>query len=135
MKTTKNLNQIAKVTLASFTLLVATLMPMQATEGKNANSEMNEVQAASSMLAMYNSELEKAVAFNAPALSEKSEEFEAFMAESKLDDLFGSVAEVAAYVSSAVNEDFEVSVAMENMDQLNAQIEQSVKYTASSVTE
>ena len=134
MKTTRNLNQIAKVTFASFTLLVAALMPIQASEGKN-SSEMNEIQAASSMLAMYNSEVEKSVAFNAPALSEKSEEFEAFVAESKLDDLFGSVAGVAAYVSPAVNEDFEVSVALDNLDQLSAQIEQSVKFTASSVTE
>ncbi len=71
MKTTKNLNQIAKVTLASVTFLFASVMPMQATSGKNTSSEMNEIQTASNSLAMYNSELEKAVAFNAPALNRK----------------------------------------------------------------
>jgi hypothetical protein len=134
MKTTRNLNQIAKVTLASVIFLFASLMPMQAASGKNTSSEMNEIQAASNSLAMYNTELEKAVAFNAPALSEKSDEFEAFVAESKLEDLFTSAALAAQYVSPAVNEDFEVAVALESMDQLNAQIEQSVRYTAS-VTE
>jgi hypothetical protein len=128
MKTTKNLNQIAKVTLASVTLLFASLMPMQAASEKNASSEMNEIQAASNNLAMYYTELEKAVAFNAPALSE---EFEAFVAESRLNDLFSSAAQEAQYVSPAVNENFEVAVALENLDQLNSQIEQSVKYTPS----
>jgi hypothetical protein len=104
---------------------------MQAASGKNASSEMNEIQAASNSLAMYNNELEKAVAFNAPVLSENSEEFEAFVAESRLNDLFSSTARVAQYVSPAVNEDFEVAVALENMDQLNAQIEQSVRYNPS----
>ena len=131
MKTTKNVNQIAKVTLASVIFLFASLMPIQAASGKNTSSEMNEMQAASNSLAMYNTELEKAVAFNAPALTENSEEFEAFVAESRLNDLFSSAAQEAQYVSPAVNEDFEVAVALENMDQLNAQIEQSVKYTAS----
>jgi hypothetical protein len=131
MKTTKNLNQIAKVTLASVTLLFASLMPLQAASGKNASSEMNELRAASNSLAMYNTELEKAVAFNAPALSENSVEFDAFVAESKLNDLFSSAAKEAQYVSPAVNENLEVATALENMDHLNAQIEQSVKYTAS----
>ena len=131
MKTTKNLNQIAKVTLASVTLLFASLMPMQAASGKNASSEMNEIQAASNSLAMYNTELEKAVAFNVPALSENSEEFESFVAETRLNELFSSAAQEAQYVSPAVNENFEVAVALENLDQLNSQIEQSVKYTAS----
>ena len=131
MKTTKNLNQIAKVTLASVTLLFASLMPIQAASGKNASSEMNEIQAASNSLAMYNTELEKAVAFNVPALSENSEEFESFVAETRLNELFSSAAQEAQYVSPAVNENFEVAVALENLDQLNSQIEQSVKYTAS----
>jgi hypothetical protein len=131
MKTTKNLNQIAKVTLASVTFLFASLMPIQAASGKNASSGMNEMQAASNYLAMYNTELEKAVAFNAPALSENSAAFEALVAESRLNDLFSSAAQDAQYVSPALNENFEVAVAMENLDQLNAQIEQSVKYTAS----
>jgi hypothetical protein len=131
MKTTKNLNQIAKVTLASAAFLFASLMPMQAASVKNTSSEMNEMQAASNSLAMYNTELEKAVAFNAPALTESAEEFEAFVAESRLSDLFSSAAKEAKYVSPAVNEDFEVAGALENLAHLNAQIEQSVKYTAS----
>jgi hypothetical protein len=131
MKTTKNVNQIAKVTLASVIFLCASLMPIQAASGKNTSSEMNEIQAASNSLAMYNNELEKTVAFNAPALSENSVEFEAFVAETKLNDIFSSVAQEAQYVSPSVNENYEVAVAMENMDHLNAQIEQSVKYTAS----
>jgi hypothetical protein len=106
-------------------------MPMQATSGKNTSSEMNEIQAASNSLAMYNNEVEKAVAFNAPALSENSAAFEAFVAESRLNDLFSSAALEAQYVSPSVNEDFETSVALESLNQLNAQIEQSVKYTAS----
>jgi hypothetical protein len=126
MKTSKNLNQIAKVTFASVTFLFASLMPMQAASGKNT---------ASYHLAMFNNEIEKAVAFNAPALSEKSEAFEVFVAESMLDDMFTSVARDAAYVSPSVNEDFEIASAVDSLDSLNAQIEQSVKYTAASTAE
>lgn len=135
MKTSKNLTQIAKVTFASVTFLFASLIPMQAASGKNTASEMNEIQAASNKLAMFNNEIEKAVAFNAPALSEKSEAFELFVAESMLEDMFSAVAQDAAYVSPSVNEDFGVAVAMENLDSLNAQIEQSVKYASASIAE
>jgi hypothetical protein len=135
MKTLRNLNQIAKVTFASVTFLFASLMPMQAASGKNTASEMNEIQSASNELAMFNNEIEKAVAFNAPALSEKSEAFELFVAESKLEDMFSSVAQDAAYVSPSVNDDFETAEAVANLDSLNAQIEQSVKYTAASIAE
>jgi len=135
MKTLKNLNQIAKVSFASVTFLFASLMPMQAASGKNTASGINEIQTASYELAMFNKEIEKAVAFNAPALSEKSEAFEVYVAESMLDDMFNSVARDAEYVSPSVNENFEVAVAVENLDNLNAQIEQSVKYTAASIAE
>ena len=135
MKTLKNLNQIAKVSFASVTFLFASLMPMQAASGKNTNSGMNEIQVASNELAMFNNEIEKTVAFNAPALSEKSEAFDVYVAESMLDDIFNSVARDAEYVSPSVNENFEVADAVENLDSLNAQIEQSVKYTAVDVAE
>ena len=135
MKTSKNLNQIAKVTFASVTFLFASLMPMQAASGKNNASGMNEIQVASNELAMFNNEIEKAVAFNAPALSERTEAFEVFVAESMLEDMFSSVAQDAAYVSPSVNEDFEVALAVESLDSLNSQIEQSVKYTAASKAE
>jgi hypothetical protein len=131
MKTTRNLNQIAKVTLATASFLLVSLMPMQAAAGKNASSEMNEIQAASNSLAMYNTEVEKTVAFNAPVLSENSAEFEVFVAESRLNDLFSFASEDAKYVSPAVNEDFEVAASLQTLDQLYAQIEQTVKYTAS----
>jgi hypothetical protein len=130
MKTSKNLNQIAKVTFASVTFLFASLMPIQAASGKNTASEMNEIQTASNELAIFNNEIEREVAFNAPALSEKSEAFEVYIAESMLDDMFSTVAQDAAYVSPSVNENFEIAEAMESLDSLNAQIEQSVKYTA-----
>jgi len=135
MKTSKNLTHIAKVTFASVTFLFASLMPMQAESGKNTASAINEIQTASNELAMFNTEIEKAVAFNAPALSEKSEAFEVFVAESMLEDMFSSVARDAAYVSPSVNENLETAEAVENLDSLNAQIEQSVKYTAASIAE
>jgi hypothetical protein len=135
MKTSRNLNQIAKVTFASVTFLFASLMPMQAANGKNSASEMNEIQTASNELAMLNNDVEKSVAFTAPAVSEKSEAFEAFVAEIMLDDMFSSLAKDAAYVSPSVNENFDVSNAVESLDSLNAQIEQSVKYTAASIAE
>ncbi len=62
---------------------------------------------------------------------ENAAEFETFVAESRLNDLFSVAAKEAQYVSPSVNENFEVAVAFESLDQLNAQIEQSVKYTAS----
>src|SRR5512133_981220 len=123
MKTLRNLNKIAKVTFASVTFLFASLMPMQATSGKNTASEMNEIQTASNELAMFNNEIERSVAFNAPAMSEKSEAFELFVAESMLDDMFTSVARDAAYVSPSVNDNFETAEAMENLDSLNAEVE------------
>lgn len=135
MKTLKNLNQIAKVSFASVTFLFASLMPMQAASGKNTASEMNEIQAASNQLAMMNNEVEKEVAFYAPATSEETEAFELFVAESMLEDMFTSTARDAAYVSPSVNESLETAEAMENLDALNARIEQSVKYTAASIAE
>jgi len=135
MKTTKNLNQIAKVTFASVTFLFASLMPMQAASARNAHSGMNEVQIASNELAMFNTEVEKSVAFSAPAMSEKSEDFDLYVAEAELDEMFTSAAQDAVYVSPEVNVDFEVAVAVENLDSLNAQIEQSVKYTPASIAE
>jgi hypothetical protein len=128
MKTTKNVNQIARVTFAAVTILFASLMPMQAASVKSSNSEMKEIQAASSQLASFNNEIEKAVEFNAPVLSEN---FETVMAESNLEDLFGTVAGVAKYTTPSVNENFEVAEALQSLDNLNSQIEVSVMYTAS----
>jgi len=128
MKTTKNLNQIAKVTFASVTILFASLMPMQASSLKSSNSEMNEIKAAYNHLAIFNNEIENAVEFNAPVLSEN---FETVVAESRLEDIFGSLVSVAKYTSPSVNENFEVVDAMQKLDKLNSQIEESVRYTAS----
>ena len=128
MKTTKNFNQTAKMTFASAMILFASLMPMQAASVKNSNSEMNEIKAASQQLAVFNNEIEKSVEFNAPVLSEN---FETATAESRLEDLFGSLVSAAKYTSPAVNENFEVADALQNLDNLNSQIEESVRYTAS----
>ena len=128
MKTTKNLNQIAKVTFASVTILFASLMPMQAASVKSSNSEMNEIKIACNQLAMFNNEIEKAVEFTAPVLLEN---FETVTAESRLEDLFGSAADIARYTSPSVDEDFEVADALQNLDNLNSQIEESLRYTAS----
>ena len=128
MKTTKNLNQIAKVTFASVIILFASLMPMQAASVTNSNSEMKEVKGASQQLAMFNNEIEKSVEFNAPVLSEN---FETATAESQLEDIFTTMASVARYTSPSVNENFEVADALQNLDILNSQIEESVRYTAS----
>jgi hypothetical protein len=128
MKTTKNLNQIAAVTFASVTILFASFMPMQAASLKNSNSEMNEIKAATAQLAAFNNEIEKAVEFNAPVLSES---FETVTAESRLEDLFGSMAGLVKYSSPSVNENFEVADALQNLDNLNLQIEESVRFTAS----
>jgi hypothetical protein len=128
MKTTKNLNQIAAVTFASAAFLFASLMPMQAASVKNSSSEMNEIKAASHQLATFNNEIEKAVEFNAPVLSEN---FETATAESRLEDLFGSMASLVKYTSPAVNENFEIADALQNLDNLNSQIEESVRFTAS----
>jgi hypothetical protein len=128
MKTTKNFNQIAKVTFASVTILFASLMPMQAASVKNSNSEMNDIKAASHQLAMFNNEIEKAVEFNAPVLSEN---FETATAESRLEELFGSITSIARYTSPSADENFEVVDALQNLDNLNSQIEESVRFTAS----
>jgi uncharacterized protein YchJ len=128
MKTTNNINRIAAVTFASVTFLFATLMPMQAASGKNGNSEMNEIQKASKHLALFNNEIEKTVEFNAPVLSEN---FETAVAESRLEDLFGSLAGEAKYISPSVHEDFEAVDAMQNLVNLNTNLEASIRYTAS----
>jgi hypothetical protein len=128
MKTIKNLNQIAKVTVASISILFASLMPMKAASVKSSNSEMKEIQTASCQLAMFNSEIEKAVEFNAPVLSEN---FETVIAESRLEDIFGSLASAVKYASPSEIENFDVADALQNLDSLNSQIEKSVRYTAS----
>jgi hypothetical protein len=128
MKTTKNFNQIAKVTFASVTILFASLMPMQAASVKNNNTEMKEIQAATNQLAMFNKEIEKSVEFNAPVLSEN---FETATAESRLEDIFGTLASTAKYTSPSANENFETAEALQNLDNLNSQIEESVRFTAS----
>ncbi len=130
MKTLKNTNQIAKVAFASVTFLFASLMPMQATSGETSASVMDEIQVASTELAMFNNEIEKSIAFTAPAVSGEAEAFELFVTESRLEDMFGSAAQAVAYVSPAVDDDFEVAVALENLNDLNTEMEQSVRYIA-----
>jgi hypothetical protein len=127
MKTTKNFNQIAKITFASLAVLFASLLTVKAESVKN-DSEMKEITAASNQLALINNEIEKAVEFNAPVLSEN---FETAAAESRLEDLFGSLVSEARYTSPSVNEDFEIAEALVNLNNLNSQIEESVRYTAS----
>jgi hypothetical protein len=128
MKTTKDINQIAKVTFASVAVLFASLFSMQAASVKNSNSDMSEIKAACNQLAIINNEIEKAVEFNAPVLSEN---FEMVTAESRLEDLVGSMVAVAKYTSPSVDENFEMADALQNLDSLNSQIEESVRYTAS----
>ncbi len=60
-----------------------------------------------------------------------SENFEMVTAESRLNELFGSVESELVYTSPSVNENFEVTNAMDNLNNLNSQIEASVRYTAS----
>lgn len=62
---------------------------------------------------------------------ELSENFETAIAESRLEDLIGSLVSVAKYTTPSINENFEVADAMQSLDNLNSQIEESVRYTAS----
>ena len=132
MKTTTNINRIDIIAFIAVIILFAFMMPLKADTGKNTNAELNEIQAASAQLAMFNNEIEKAVEFTAPALTEN---FEVMAAESRLEDLFGSVERDAVYSSPAVDDNFETATAIECLNNLNAEIEQAVRYTPSPIAE
>jgi hypothetical protein len=132
MKTTTNINRIDIIAFIAVIILFAFMMPLKASAGKNTNAELSEIQSASMQLAMFNNEIEKAVEFTAPVLSEN---FEVMAAESRLEDLFSSVELDAIYSSPAVDDNFETVTAIENLDNLNSEIEQAVRYTAASVAE
>jgi hypothetical protein len=53
------------------------------------------------------------------------------VAETQLENLFGSLVNLVKYTSPSVNENFELADALQNLDNLNSQIEESVRYTAS----
>lgn len=126
MKTTTNINRKDIIAIIAVIILFALMMPLNAANGKNFR------QTASVQLAMFNNEIEKAVEFTAPVLSES---FEVMAAETRLEELFGSVARDAAYSSPIADDNFETITAIENLDILSAEIEQDVKYTASPIAE
>jgi hypothetical protein len=128
MKTTTNINRIDIIAFIAVIILFAFMMPLKAATGKNTNAELSEIQVASEQLAMFNNEIERAIEFTAPVLSEN---FETVTAESRLEDLFSSVEQDAVYSSPSVNENLEVADAIQNLDNLNLQIEESVRYIAS----
>jgi hypothetical protein len=132
MKTTTSINRIDIIAFIAVIILFAFMMPLKADTGKNANDDLGELQAAFVQLALFNHEIEKAVEFTAPALSEN---FEVMAAESRLEDLFSSVEQDAAYSAPVEDENFEIATAIENLDNLNSEIEQAVRYTPSPIAE
>jgi hypothetical protein len=132
MKTTTYNNRKDILAIIAVIILFALMMPLKAENGKNTNAEVNEIQDASAQLAIFNNEIEKAVEFTAPVLSES---FEVMAAEIQLADVFGSIEKEAVYTSPAVDDNFETASAIENLDNLNAEIEQAVRYTASPIAE
>jgi hypothetical protein len=132
MKTTTYINRKDIIAFIAVIILFALMMPSKAADGKNTNAELNGIQAASVQLAMFNNEIEKAVEFTAPVLSEN---FEVMAAESQLEDMFVSVENEVAYSSPSVVDNFETTQAIQQLDNLNCEIEQAVKYTASPIAE
>jgi hypothetical protein len=132
MKTSTNINRIDIIALIAVIILFAFMMPLKAAAGKNANAELNGIEAASIQLALFNNEIEKAVEFTAPVLSES---FEVMAAESSLEEMFVSVEQDAAYSSPAVGDNLETATAIENLDNLNSEIEKTIRYTASPIAE
>jgi hypothetical protein len=132
MKNTANINRIDIIAFIAVIILFAFMMPLKAATGKNTNAELNEIQAASLQLALFNNELERAVEFTAPVLSEN---FEVMAAESQLEVAFGAVEQDAVYRSPAADDNFETATAIENLDNLNSEIEQAVRYTAAPAAE
>jgi hypothetical protein len=128
MKTTTYINRKDIIAFIAVIILFALMMPLKAANSKDASTGLNEIHAASAQLALFNNEIEKAVEFNAPVLSEN---FETVNAEARLEDLAGSLVAVASYSAPSVDEDLEVADALQELDKLNAQIEESVRYSAS----
>jgi hypothetical protein len=132
MKTAANINRIDIIALIAVIILFAFMMPLKAANGKNTDAELNEIQSASVQLALFNNELEKAVEFTAPVLTEN---FEVMVAESRLEDLFSSVEKDAIYNAPVADDNFETATAIESLDNLNSEIEQAVRYTPSPIAE
>lgn len=132
MKTTTYITRKDIIALIAVIILFALMMPSKAANGKNTNAELSEVQTASAQLAIFNNEVEKAVEFTAPVLSEN---FDVMAAESQLEDMFVSVEKDAVYSVPVENENFETATALENLDNLNSEIEQAVRYTPSPIAE
>jgi hypothetical protein len=132
MKTTTHISRIDIITVIAVIILFAMMMPSNAATGKNSSAGINEIQAASNELALFNNEIEKTVEYSAPVASEN---FEIMAAESSLDEMFSSIAQDVVYTSPAVEDNFETTTAIENLDSLNSEIEHAVKYTAAPIAE
>ena len=132
MKTTTNINRIDIIALIAVIILFAFMIPSKAVTGRNIHAGLNEVQIASMQLARFNHEIEKAVEFTAPVVSES---FEVMAAESRLEELSVSLSQDAAYYSPVENDNFETVTAIESLDNLSAEIEQEIRYTASPTAE
>ena len=84
MRTTTNISRIDIITVIAVIILFAIMMPSNAATGKNINSGLSEIQAASSQLALFNNEIERTIEYTAPVASEN---FEVANAIENLDNL------------------------------------------------
>jgi hypothetical protein len=140
MKTTKNMNQIVKVSIASIVLLLAlTLTHARAAYGNSGMIKRNEIQAASNRLEALSLKIEKEIKFSVPAVPENTDDlFELKAAGYRLENMAASMEKAAKYVSTTLNEageDYEMIGIFASLDQVNNQIEQLIKYTVPSDVE
>ncbi len=132
MKTTTNINRIDIIALIAVIILFAFMIPSKAETGRNIHAGLTEVQIASMQLARFNIEIENAVEFTAPVVSES---FEVMAAESRLEELSGSFAQDAAYFSPVLQDNFETVTAIESQDNFIAEMEREIRYTVSPIAE
>jgi hypothetical protein len=134
MKATMKTKRNARAIAAAVALLSVLAVPVQAAavNSKEVNDAVNRLEA-------YNNELEKAITFYVPVVTETVEEYLAFeAAEMRLEETVSNLEDAARYITPAVAEnfeDYEVKEAQENLDEVIRQIEHSIGYTAPSVTE
>jgi hypothetical protein len=133
MKTTKNMNQIVKVSIASLAMfMVLALTPAQAVNGNNGMLRKSDIQAATIRIETLNLQIEKAVKYNAPDVLENTTGFELEAAGCRLENVAASAEKLARYIAPEigdVTEDYEMIGIIASLDQVNSQIEQLIKYT------
>ena len=137
MKTKRNLNQIAQMSIVSAALFFFAGMTTVQAETKSNYSNSQEISAAACRLDNLNSAIETSIRFVAPSVSTSEDimAMETEAAEARLENLNNTIQNSLMFVAPSVDANAEaleneVNQAVERLDNLNLAIEDSIRFQA-----